>query len=424
MELSKFGQKFTGRAGVVQLMDDLGEALSAGEKVMMLGGGNPSQIPQVQAYFRQRMETILAQETQFERLLSVYGPPQGDKDFIEALAAMFRRAYGWPLGPENIVLTQGSQIAFFFLFNMFAGPYADGSHKKILLPLAPEYIGYTDAGMVENLFTASRPEFEYFDDHTFKYHVDFNAIEITEDIGAICVSRPTNPTGNVLTNEEVEKLSALAQQQDIPFIIDNAYGTPFPNIIFTEALPVWNEQIILCMSLSKLGLPGVRTGIIIANEKIARGLADINAISSLAPGGFGARLALDLVRSGDIITLSQEVIKPYYEQKAQQAVAQFQRALEGTDYAIHKPEGAFFLWLWLKGLPITSQQLYERLKARGVIVVPGEYFFPGLEEPWSHKYECLRVSYAQDAAVVNEAIKIIGQEVKRCYRESVDPNFR
>ena len=415
MNLSKFGQKFTSQAGIIQLMDDLGAVLSAGNNVRMLGGGNPSQIPQVQEYFRRRMQDILDQDNQFERFLSLYGPPQGDIAFIEALATLLQQEYGWPIGPENIVLTQGSQIAFFFLFNMFAGTYPDGSHKKILLPLAPEYIGYTDVGIVDDIFIASKPEFEYLDHHTFKYHVDFNAITFTDEIGAICVSRPTNPTGNVLTDEEVVKLAALAQTHDIPFIIDNAYGTPFPNIIFTEVQPLWNEQIILCMSLSKLGLPGVRTGIIIAHEKIARGLADINAISSLAPGGFGATLVLDLVRSGDIISLSQEVIKPYYEQKAAQAVARLRKELQGTNFYIHKPEGAFFLWLWFKDLPITSQQLYERLKRRGVVVVPGEYFFPGITEPWSHKYECLRVSYAQAESVLNEAFQIIAQEVKQVY---------
>ena len=87
--------------------------------------------------------------------------------------------------------------------------------------------------------------------------------------------------------------------------------------------------------------------------------------------------------------------------------------LEGVDYRIHRPEGAFFLWLWLPGLPITSQELYERLKARHVIVVPGQYFFPGLAEPWSHTHECLRVSYAQDDDVIARGIEIIAKEIKR-----------
>ena len=43
---------------------------------------------------------------------------------------------------------------------------------------------------------------------------------------------------------------------DIPLFIDNAYGLPWPNIIFTEeATPYWDSNVILSMSLSKIGLP-------------------------------------------------------------------------------------------------------------------------------------------------------------------------
>ncbi|MCB0213567.1 MAG: valine--pyruvate transaminase, partial [Anaerolineae bacterium] len=373
------------------------------------------QIPAVESHFRQRMLAILENDDEFEQLTGRYGPPGGGIGFGRALATLLKDQFGWDIGPENIALTNGSQTAFFYLFNLFAGEFDDGSRKKILLPLAPEYIGYLDVGLVDDLFIASKPEFEFFDNHLFKYHVDFDAVAVTDDIGAICVSRPTNPTGNVLTDTEIEKLDALARQHDIPLIIDNAYGTPFPHIIFTEAKPVWNDNIILCMSLSKLGLPGLRTGIIIANEHVISAISGLNAIVSLAPGSLGAGLALEMLQSGEIIDLSQNSIRPFYEEKANRVVAQLQTELADVDFYVHKPEGAIFVWLWFKELPITSQALYERLKQRGVLVVPGEYFFPGLQEEWPHKYECLRVNYALDDAVVSRGISIIADEVRQVY---------
>jgi len=415
MKLSKFGQKFTGSSGILQLMDDLGKAVSSGENLIMLGGGNPSRIPELERYFRRQMEAILENGRQFEDLVGNYGPPQGHRAFAATLANLLKNEYGWKLSAENIAFTNGSQTAFFGLFNLLAGQFSDGSCKKILLPLAPEYIGYLDVGLVDDFFVASKPEFEFIDDQIFKYHIDFDAIAITDDIGAICVSRPTNPTGNVLTDHEIAKLRMLAKEHKILLIIDNAYGTPFPNIIFTGAAPVWDENIILCMSLSKLGLPGVRTGIVIANPEIAAAVSGLNAVMSLAPGNFGAVLVQDMVKSGQIIQMSQTVIKPFYQKKAAHAVDQFCHSLAGTEFYIHKPEGAFFLWLWFKGLPITSQELYQRLKQRGVIVVPGQYFFPGIKEAWPHKFECIRVSYAQDEVVVDQGIKIIAQEVKKAY---------
>ncbi len=352
-------------------------------------------------------------------MIGDYSAPEGNRAFATALADLLRRSYDWEIGPENIALTNGSQTSFFYLFNLFAGRFADGSDRKILLPLAPEYIGYAEAGLSDDHFVSYRPSIELLGDGLYKYHVDFDALTCGPDIGAICVSRPTNPTGNVLTDAEISRLSALARQHDLPLIIDNAYGTPFPSILYTDVTPIWDDHIVLCMSLSKLGMPGVRTGIVIADPEITRAIAALNAVISLAPTSVGAALTLDMVRSGEIIRLSQEVIRPFYQGKAEQAVGYVRKTMGDLPCYIHRPEGAFFLWLWFKDLPITSQVLYERLKARNVFILPSHHFFPGLAEPWQHKHECIRVSYTQKEDVVREGIQIIAEEVRRAYQEDV-----
>jgi valine--pyruvate aminotransferase len=419
MAFTRFGEKFTAATGIVQLMDDLGNAVAGGEDIIMLGGGNPSHIPEVQQIFRERMEKILANGDEFERLIGNYGPPQGPPAFIEAVVTLLRETYGWDITVKNVTLTNGSQTAFFYLFNLLGGDYADGTRKRILLPLTPEYIGYTDAGITEDIFVTNKPQFEFLDEHTFKYRVDFESLPIDDSISAICVSRPTNPTGNVLTNNEVEKLRQIAAQYKIPLIIDNAYGAPFPSIIFDEVEPVWDENIVLCLSLSKLGLPGIRTGIIIAREEISSAINSMNAVVSLAPTSIGAGMALDMVRSGEIIRIGKELIQPYYKDRAEKAVDWVWEALAGTPFYIHKPEGAFFFWLWFKDLPISSAELYERLKQRGVLIIPGHYFYPGLEEEWAHTTECIRMNYTQEESKVREGIRIIGEEVKRAYAQGM-----
>jgi len=390
MNVSQFGEKFVRSCGILQLMDDLGNALAGGEEMIMLGGGNPSRIPQVEACLRERMETGMREGDAFERLVGNYAPPAGDRAFRIAAADLLRRELGWPLTEDNIALTNGSQTAFFYLFNLFAGRFSDGTRKKILLPLTPEYIGYADVGLEDDLFISYRPEIEHLPGRQFKYRVDFDALRVTDEVGAICVSRPTNPTGNVLTDEEIDRLHGLARAHDIPLIIDNAYGPPFPGILYRDVRPVWDESIVFCLSLSKLGLPGARTGIVVARPEIAAAVGAANAVLSLAPGNFGAYMALDLVRSGDVMRLSREIIQPHYARKAQTALDALPKALAGVDYYVHRPEGAFFLWLWFKDMPITSAELYERLKARRVLVVPGHYFFSGLPEHWRGTTALLR----------------------------------
>ncbi|MFP4581327.1 MAG: valine--pyruvate transaminase [Candidatus Sumerlaeia bacterium] len=413
MKLSRFGKKFSALSGIGQLMEDLGQAMAQGDMIM-LGGGNPAHIPEIEKVFRHSMEAIMQKAGAFESIVGNYDNPQGNAAFTEALARLMNTNYGWNIGPENIALTNGSQTAFFTLFNMFAGESEDGKRRKILFPLAPEYIGYADLGLEADTFTALKPEIEFLDAPFFKYHIDFDRLQIDDSIGALCVSRPTNPTGNVLTNDEVQKLTALAREADIPFILDNAYGLPFPQIIFADdATPYYDDNTIVCMSLSKLGLPSTRTGIVIAREEIIQFLAGMNAIIGLAPTGIGASIVQDIIESGEILDISRNVIRPWYEQRADMAVEVFLKNLTVMDFYIHKPEGALFLWLWFPDLPLTSAELYERLKKRGVLVVPGHYFFPGLEgDDWPHIHQCIRVSYAQDEKVVCRGIEIICDEVR------------
>ena len=417
MDVSVFGRQLLGDSGTRSLMNDLGDIAAAGGAIMNLGGGSPSLIPAAEALFRRQMESLLRREGAFERAIGLYGGPAGDRDFAGALAGFLRREVGWQVSERNIAVTNGSQSAFLPLFNLLAGPMGDGRRaRRILLPLSPEYIGYADLGIAPGLFSARRSTIRELDDQLFKYGVDFEGLDGVEDIGAICVSRPTNPTGNVITDEEVARLGAVARARGVPLILDTAYGLPFPGIVFGDATPVWDENTVACMSLSKLGLPGFRTGIVIANEEIIAALSAATAIFCLSPGRLGPAFATELIESGAVLGLVREVIRPHYAGRASRAVERLRAGLGDYPIRIHKPEGAFFLWLWMPGLPITNATLYERLKQRDVIVVSGHYFFPGREgDDWPHKRECIRISYADDWERTERGLDIIAEEVRRAY---------
>ena len=210
MNLSAFGQRLTGESGTRSLMDDLGAIAAAGGDIMNLGGGNPSLIPAAEMVFRVRLQALMQHDGAFERAIGTYDAPEGDRGFARALAGLLRREQGWNVSERNIALTNGSQSAFIALFNLLAGPASGeggdgGRARRILLPLSPEYIGYADAGLSPGMLTACRSTITELGDGLFKYGVDFDGVEAVEDVAAICVSRPTNPTGNVVTDEELAR---------------------------------------------------------------------------------------------------------------------------------------------------------------------------------------------------------------------------
>ena len=422
-EFSLVGQKLAGRSGILALMDDMGRALTLDPEMRMLGGGNPAVVPALQALVRARLTELTADAAACERLLVSYDPPQGNPRFLAALAALLRREFGWDIGPENLAVTNGGQTAFFFLFNLLAGTFAGGRKKKILLPLAPEYIGYAEQGWEPDFFVACRPNIVWPAKNVFKYTIDFPAVEAAlarGNIGAIAASRPTNPSGNVLTDAEVHRLAALAAQYGIPLLLDNAYGTPFPGVLFVPAQPFWSPHTILTLSLSKLGLPGTRTGIVIAPPAIATAIASLTAVAGLANGTIGQQIVLPWIESGKILEFGPQLLQPFYAAKSAAAAGWAREYLDaaGVEWALHANEGAFFHWLWLKHLRIPTQELYARLKARKVLTVPGEYFFFGLPEDWPHRHECLRLNFSRDAASVREGYRIIAEEAARAAHES------
>lgn len=431
MKFSKYGQQFTKTSAISQLMDDLGDALKSPTPVNMLGGGNPARIDKVNEAYFEVYKSLEQGGIEGGAIESVgnYSNPQGDAKFIDALVAFFNRHYDWNLSAENIVLTNGSQNAFFYLFNLFGGQFEEESGeistKSILLPLAPEYIGYSDVHIDGKHFIAIKPEIEEVEHEGepgfFKYKVDFEALENLPalkngEIGAICCSRPTNPTGNVLTDEEMAHLSAIAKQYEVPLIIDNAYGEPFPNIIYPDVNLNWDENTVLCFSLSKIGLPGARTGIIIAAPEVVKTVSAMNAVVNLAPTRFGAAIAGPLLEDDRLKELCDDTIQPFYAKKAKKAITHIKEEMGDYPVLVHKPEGAIFLWVWFKDLPISTTELYDRLKQKATLIVPSEHFYPGLDTTdYPHAHQCVRMSIAASDETLKAGIKVIGEVVRELY---------
>lgn len=168
MKYSRFGDKFTRHSGISQLMDDFAHTLTGDQPVKMLGGGNPGLIPEAVERYRDAMADIVNDSAAFAQAFSNYDTPQGRFSFIDALVDLLNEEFNWGVTRRNIMLTNGSQNAFFFLFNLLAGPSSDGGLRKILLPLTPEYVGYADLAVDDDFFESEKPIIDVLDDRTFK----------------------------------------------------------------------------------------------------------------------------------------------------------------------------------------------------------------------------------------------------------------
>ena len=110
-EFSLTGGKLAGPSGILELMDDLGRAMTVDPSMRMLGGGNPAAVPGMQSLIRQRMNELMSDGDALERMLANYDPPQGNPRFIRELAALLQREFGWDIGPQNIACRGSPAIA-------------------------------------------------------------------------------------------------------------------------------------------------------------------------------------------------------------------------------------------------------------------------------------------------------------------------
>jgi valine--pyruvate aminotransferase len=416
--LSHIGAEMSRLTGVRAIMQDIIETLrsGAGQTFINLSAGNPVILPEVEQLWRDCTTELLA-SSEYGEVVCRYGTSQGYMPLIEAVVQDFNQRYGLALTDRNVLITPGSQSLYFYAANAFGGYTTPGHLRKIVLPLSPDYTGYGGVTLTPEALVAYKPLLNVdAAAHRFKYRPDFSLLEIGEDTGCVIFSRPCNPAGNVLTNEEVTKIVDLANTYRVPVLVDSAYAPPYPALNFTAMTPVFGENVLHCMSLSKAGLPGERIGIAIGPSSLIETLECFQTNLCIHSPRYGQAIAARAIASGRLADLSVNVIRPFYQTKQQVVDATLDRAMpSAVPWFLHRGEGAIFSWLWLQDLPITDWELYQQLKQVGVIVVPGSSFFPGLKEDWSHKQQCLRISLTGSEAALETAMQRLATVVDQVY---------
>ena len=416
--LSQFGSQMSQLTGVRAIMKDIIETLrnSAGKEFINLSAGNPVILPEVEQLWRDCTQDLL-NSNEYGEVVCRYGSSQGYKPLIEAIVKDFNTRYDLELSDRNILITAGSQALYLYAANAFGGYTASGELKHVVLPLSPDYTGYGGVSLTPEALVAYKPTLDIDEDkHRFKYRPDFSQLQINQQTGCVIFSRPCNPTGNVISNQEVKKIAALAAKHNVPVFVDSAYAPPFPALNFTEMTPQFGNNIIHCMSLSKAGLPGERIGIAIGDSRLIEILESFQTNACIHSSRYGQAIAARAISSGKLADIATNVIRPHYQRKIKVLEDTLDATMPNVPWYLHQGEGAIFAWLWLKDLPITDWEFYQELKQAKVIAVPGSTFFPGLKEDWQHKQQCLRISLTATEVEIVEAMRRLAKVAQRVYQ--------
>ena len=410
MIVSRSGAMMAASSGLRSIMEDIAYSMAdrSDASFLNLGIGNPAAIPEVSAAWRELLAGAVA--SSFDRAASRYGPSRGTPELVAAIERYFRRRYNWSIGQRNIVVAPGSQMLCFMAAALFSGP-AERSTARLVLPLVPDYTGYHGLSLAPGVLTGVLPEIQMLDDRTFRYLFDFPAVERVSHIGLLLLSSPSNPVGRGADGYELARLARLAEERDIPLMIDNAYGAPFPGIGTDLLAPQWHRNIINCFSLSKAGLPGERIGFAIGDERFIDLLVSFLTNAAIHAPQLAQVAAATALESGKLDAIVNSTITPFYAERRRFAEAMLREVLpEPVPWRLHESHGGMFSWIWVDAAWFDDLTFYQLMKSMGVFVVPGRFFFSDPDGGGSlglHPRQCFRISLTAAAADITAGLERI-----------------
>ena len=207
------------------------------------------------------------------------------------------------------------------------------------------------------------------------FQIDTGRLEslINERTKAVVINSPSNPTGNCLTVETMEKIAAIAKKHDLIVISDDiytsfSYQNPFVPI---ASLAGMRERTIILNSFSKnFTMTGWRIGNIIAPDYIIRTIQQINENVVFTAPSISQRAAIYALRNRDVIQ------PPMIEEYRKRMFYAAERINEIPKLSvIYPPKGSFYLFMNIKESGLTSVEACDLiLKEAHVLMLPGNAF--------------------------------------------------
>jgi valine--pyruvate aminotransferase len=401
------GTKMASPSGLRSIMEDIAltTAAAPSARFLNLGIGNPAYIPEV-AETWQRL-TASALTAGFQEVSCRYGPSRGSQDLVGAVVRYLGERLGWDIGPQNVVVGPGSQMLCFIAAAMFTGAGAPRP-ASLVLPMSPDYTGYQGVTLAAGQVAGVEAALRRGPDRSFTYAFDFDALRRRDDLGLLMLSTPSNPTGRSLTAAELDQLVDVVVSRDVPLLVDNAYGEPFPGIGEGALSPRLHDNILNCFTMSKAGLPGERIGFAVGPERYITPMVSFLANSALhAPQLMQATVATAL-SSGAMDEMVSTAIRPFYAQRRKVVEKMLYDTLPaGIDWRLHAGQGGMFCWLWIDEPWFDDLTFYEALKRERVFVVPGRHFFTdptGAGGFGAHARQCFRLSVSADLTALTDGI--------------------
>ncbi|MCX7831418.1 MAG: pyridoxal phosphate-dependent aminotransferase [Actinobacteria bacterium] len=286
-----------------------------------------------------------------------YTDTQGLTELRDSISEYFLIKYGVSVKPQNIIVTLGTSPA---LFMALSGLIEKGDEVIITDP------GYACYKNVIEFVGGVPVTIPVYDDEGYAIDTERLKKSITKRTKAIIINSPANPTGSVLSKENLKEIAVLTEKHGITVISDEIYhGLNYEGK--DHSFLEFNEKCIVINGFSKLfAMTGWRLGYIIIPDELLQPLKRVHQNLFICAAGFTQVAAVKALKEGEEFV--QEVVAEY-KRRRDYLVPELRRI--GFDIKTF-PKGAFYVMAGIKNFQLDSLSFSKLLlRKAGVAVTPG-----------------------------------------------------
>jgi aspartate/methionine/tyrosine aminotransferase len=324
-----------------------------------------------------------------------YGPSAGIPELRETIAQYVSKTRGIKADSDEVVITPGAKPIMFFSILALINP-----GEEVLYPNP----GFPIYESVVNFVGAKPVPIPLKEENDFRLDPEYVKEKITKKTKMIILNSPENPTGGVLTREDLKVIAdCIADRDDVLVLSDEIYG----RIIYEgkhesiASLPGMKEKTILLDGFSKTyAMTGWRLGYGVMRKDLAQKVAQLQTNSNSCTCTFTQIAGIEALKGSQ-----NEVEKMVAEfKKRREVIVSGLNDIKGI--TCKKPRGAFYVFPNITGTGMDCRKLGDYLlNEAGVAVLPGTSF-----GKYGEGY--LRLSFANSVENLKKALDRISKALR------------
>ena len=323
-----------------------------------------------------------------------YNPAAGYPEIRKIIAEEISKTRGISVNPEEVVITPGAKPIMFYIIFALVDEGDEVIYPNPGFPIYESLINFVNAKAVP---------IKLREENDFRLDVKELKSLVSPKTKLIIINSPQNPTGGVLTHDDLAEIARLAVDNDIWILSDEIYSRTIYEAEFESVshFPGAKEKTIILDGMSKTyAMTGWRLGYGVMNQTLAAAVARLQTNATSCTSSFSQ------IAMGAAITGPQDDARKMVTEfkKRRDVIVEGLNSIEGI--SCKKPLGAFYVFPNIKSLGKTSKQMEELLLEKYSVAALAGTSFGSFGEGY------LRFSYANSIENINKAVKRFKDAVK------------